>query len=358
MEKKKTFLINVAYYGFFIILFLLAWKYVWPVLMPFILAFIIVTFLRKPAEKLAKKIRLGEKYTALLLLTGFYLLFFGAVILGGGKVITMIADFITDLPGFYQTSIAPLLEHVSQQIGDALAEMDMTLAQEIQRSMQQFVQNIGETLSTLSMNALAYISGLVTGIPAALIRLIIMIVSSFYMAADYHRIMAMARTYLPEKVKQLGRDVKIYGWNILKAYIKSYTLLFLLTFAELTVGLTILKIPYASAIGLSIAVFDILPVLGTGGVLLPWAVILLVLGDYPLALGILALYVVITIVRNSLEPRIVGKQVGLHPLLTLIAMFLGLELGGIIGMILLPLSVVILVNMEKNGALHGFKKTH
>ncbi len=358
MEKKKTFLINVAYYGFFIILFLLAWKYVWPVLMPFILAFIIVTFLRKPAEKLAKKIRLGEKYTALLLLTGFYLLFFGAVILGGGKVITMIADFITDLPGFYQTSIAPLLEHVSQQIGDALAEMDMTLAQEIQRSMQQFVQNIGETLSTLSMNALAYISGLVTGIPAALIRLIIMIVSSFYMAADYHRIMAMARTYLPEKVKQLGRDVKIYGWNILKAYIKSYTLLFLLTFAELTVGLTILKIPYASAIGLAIAVFDILPVLGTGGVLLPWAVILLVLGDYPLALGILALYVVITIVRNSLEPRIVGKQVGLHPLLTLIAMFLGLELGGIIGMILLPLSVVILVNMEKNGALHGFKKTH
>lgn len=358
MEKKKTFLINVAYYGFFIILFLLAWKYVWPVLMPFILAFIIVTFLRKPAEKLAKKIRLGEKYTALLLLTGFYLLFFGAVILGGGKVITMIADFITDLPGFYQTSIAPLLEHVSQQIGDALAEMDMTLAQEIQRSMQQFVQNIGETLSTLSMNALAYISGLVTGIPAALIRLIIMIVSSFYMAADYHRIMAMARTYLPEKVKQLGRDVKIYGWNILKAYIKSYTLLFLLTFAELTVGLTILKIPYAFAIGLAIAVFDILPVLGTGGVLLPWAVILLVLGDYPLALGILTLYVVITIVRNSLEPRIVGKQVGLHPLLTLIAMFLGLELGGIIGMILLPLSVVILVNMEKNGALHGFKKTH
>ena len=358
MEKKKTFLINVAYYGFFIILFLLAWKYVWPVLMPFILAFIIVTFLRKPAEKLAKKIRLGEKYTALLLLTGFYLLFFGAVILGGGKVITMIADFITDLPGFYQTSIAPLLEHVSQQIGDALAEMDMALAQEIQRSMQQFVQNIGETLSTLSMNALAYISGLVTGIPAALIRLIIMIVSSFYMAADYHRIMAMARTYLPEKVKQLGRDVKIYGWNILKAYIKSYTLLFLLTFAELTVGLTILKIPYAFAIGLAIAVFDILPVLGTGGVLLPWAVILLVLGDYPLALGILTLYVVITIVRNSLEPRIVGKQVGLHPLLTLIAMFLGLELGGIIGMILLPLSVVILVNMEKNGALHGFKKTH
>ena len=122
-------------------------------------------------------------------------------------------------------------------------------------------------------------------------------------------------------------------------------------------GLLFLRIPYAVFIALGIAVFDILPVLGTGGILLPWTVVMLVLGDYPMAVGILLLYIVITVVRNSLEPKIVGKQVGLHPLITLIAMFVGLQLGGLPGLIAAPMSIVILVNMEKSGAIHLFEKS-
>ena len=175
----------------------------------------------------------------------------------------------------------------------------------------------------------------------------IMVVASFYMTADYDKNLEIARKYLPEKAKRVIRDVRKYGWNTLKAYLKSYFLLFLLTFAELTVGLLFLRIPYAVFIALGIAVFDILPVLGTGGILLPWTVVMLVLGDYPMAVGILLLYIVITVVRNSLEPKIVGKQVGLHPLITLIAMFVGLQLGGLPGLIAAPMSIVILVNMEK-----------
>ena len=83
-------------------------------------------------------------------------------------------------------------------------------------------------------------------------------------------------------------------------------------------------------------------------------VILAVIGNYPLAAGILILYVIITVVRNSVEPRIVGKQIGLHPLLTLIAMFTGVSLAGLPGLILLPMAVMIFVNMEKNGAIHIF----
>lgn len=101
---------------------------------------------------------------------------------------------------------------------------------------------------------------------------------------------------------------------------------------------------------LAIAVFDILPVLGTGGILLPWAVILLLLGDKMLAAGILVLYLVITVVRNIAEPRLVGKQIGLHPLATLIAMFLGLKILGIAGMVLFPMLLAVLVNIE-----HGKK---
>lgn len=86
----------------------------------------------------------------------------------------------------------------------------------------------------------------------------------------------------------------------------------LLTFAQLWAGLWLLRIPYAGWISFGIAVFDILPIVGTGGILLPWAAVSGFLGNYSLAAGILILYVVITVIRNILEPKIVGKQIGLH----------------------------------------------
>ena len=237
MEKKKKFLINIAYYGFFAGVLYMALQYLLPALMPFLLAAVFAALVQKPGEKLAAGIGCGKKPAAILLLVCFYLLLLGVIILCGGQIIAAVGD------------------------------------------------------------------------------------------------------------------MKRYGLNVLKVYLKSYSLLFLMTFAELTVGFMILKIPYAVVAALAIAVFDILPVLGTGGVLLPWAVIMLVLGDYPLAIGILILYIVITIIRNMIEPRIVGKQIGLHPLITLIAMFVGLQLFGLAGMILLPMTAVVLSGMLKNGEL-------
>lgn len=114
----------------------------------------------------------------------------------------------------------------------------------------------------------------------------------------------------------------------------------------------ILRIPYAVFVALAIAVFDILPVLGTGGILLPWAVVLIIIGNVPLAIGIFVLYVVVTAIRNTIEPKIVGRQIGLHPLATLIAMFIGLKFFGIIGVFVFPVTLAILANMEKNGMFY------
>lgn len=156
-----------------------------------------------------------------------------------------------------------------------------------------------------------------------------------------------------EKEKTVGNTLA-YVKNILFIYLRSYLLLFLLTFAELFLGFLILRIPYAGVLAFAIAVFDILPVLGTGGILLPWAAVLLIMGNTPLALGILVLYIVITAIRNTLEPKIVGKQIGLHPLATLIAMFIGLRILGIAGMVIFPVGLSVLVSLEKGGVIHIF----
>lgn len=356
MEKKRAFLINIGYYGFFIILLFLAGKYVLPVIMPFVVAFVIAFVIHGPAGWLSGKLKVPKKYVSLLILILLYVLVFGGLSLGGGKTFAMIRDFVIRIPQRYQTDIAPFLNYVLEEIGDTLSETDPFVAGQIEESLQQFVQSIGQTISTFSVNLLSDVSGILTGIPSLLIRVVITVVTSFYICADYDKIVGTVWKHLPEKARTTCMDVKKYGINILKIYIKSYTLLFLMTFTELLIGFLILRIPYPVAIALAIAVFDILPVLGTGGILIPWAVVLAVIGNYSMAAEIMLLYIVITIVRNFAEPRIVGKQIGLHPLITLIAMFTGVSLFGLPGLILFPMAVVILVNMEKNGALHVFDR--
>ncbi len=354
MEKKRAFLINIGYYGFFVILLLLAARYLLPVLMPFLVAFVLAFLIQRPAAWIARRLRAPKGRLSVLLLVLVYVAVFGVAFSGGGRVFAVIREFVIDVPDIYRRDILPLLNYVLEGVAENLSEADPFVSAQIENSLQQAVQSIGQMVSGLSVTLLQMVSEFITGVPSVLIRVVLTVITSFYICSDYDRILAALWRLLPDRWQNLCRDIKQYGLNMIRVYIRSYSLLFLLTFTELTIGFLIFQIPHPLLVAVLIAIFDILPVLGTGGVLIPWAVILAVIGNYPLAAGILILYVIITVVRNSVEPRIVGKQIGLHPLLTLIAMFTGVSLAGLPGLILLPMAVMIFVNMEKNGAIHIF----
>lgn len=354
MEKKRAFLINIGYYGFFVILLLLAARYLLPVLMPFLVAFVLAFLIQRPAAWIARRLRAPKGRLSVLLLVLVYVAVFGVAFSGGGRVFAVIREFVIDVPDIYRRDILPLLNYVLEGVAENLSEADPFVSAQIENSLQQAVQSIGQMVSGLSVTLLQMVSEFITGVPSVLIRVVLTVITSFYICSDYDRILAALWRLLPDRWQNLCRDIKKYGLNMIRVYIRSYSLLFLLTFTELTIGFLIFQIPHSLLVAVLIAIFDILPVLGTGGVLIPWAVILAVIGNYPLAAGILILYVIITVVRNSVEPRIVGKQIGLHPLLTLIAMFTGVSLAGLPGLILLPMAVMIFVNMEKNGVIHIF----
>ena len=354
MEKKRAFLINIGYYGFFVILLLLAARYLLPVLMPFLVAFVLAFLIQRPAAWIARRLRAPKGRLSVLLLVLVYVAVFGVAFSGGGRVFAVIREFVIDVPDIYRRDILPLLNYVLEGVAENLSEADPFVSAQIENSLQQAVQSIGQMVSGLSVTLLQMVSEFITGVPSVLIRVVLTVITSFYICSDYDRILAALWRLLPDRWQNLCRDIKKYGLNMIRVYIRSYSLLFLLTFTELTIGFLIFQIPHSLLVAVLIAIFDILPVLGTGGVLIPWAVILAVIGNYPLAAGILILYVIITVVRNSVEPRIVGKQIGFHPLLTLIAMFTGVSLAGLPGLILLPMAVMIFVNMEKNGAIHIF----
>ena len=127
----------------------------------------------------------------------------------------------------------------------------------------------------------------------------------------------------------------------MRCYAKAYLLLFLLTFVEVLCGLLILRRPYAFLVAFVIATVDILPVLGTGTVLIPWAVILLLSGQYRTGLGLLILYGVVTVVRQIAEPHLIGGTLGIHPLATLFFLFVGVRLFGFAGVLLAPLAALL-----------------
>ena len=135
----------------------------------------------------------------------------------------------------------------------------------------------------------------------------------------------------------------------------SYFLILGITFSELLIGLAILRVNRFVLIAFLIAVLDIFPVLGTGAVLVPWAIIAFIQGRIGFGIGLLVLYALITVIRQIIEPKIVGKHVGMHPIITLACMFIGTSLFGGYGLFGLPILVAIVLELNSSGAIHIFK---
>jgi sporulation integral membrane protein YtvI len=271
------------------------------------------------------------------------------------KIIREIGDFAMSLPNLFYDSVYPLIWDLGDQIQLILEPIDMSLAQLVNEVGKTLASTLAGYATKFSAWAVRMVATGAVSIPGALIQLIIIVVSSFYMAADYQTVIGFLTGLIPRSHRDSVVKVVSYARTAVVAYIKSYSIMFCITFMELWIGLSILKIPYELGLAFGIAVFDLMPVLGVGGILLPWGGIALILGNLKMGIGIIALYLVIAAVRNTVEPRIVGKEIGLHPLATLVAMVVGLRLIGLVGMLMLPITMVAIVKLRE-GSLN--EQTH
>ena len=183
-----------------------------------------------------------------------------------------------------------------------------------------------------------------------------MIIATVFITADYPLLKGFVLGQLSAPQRQRAHEIRVHLGKTLGRYVRSYALILLITFCELSAGLLLLGVDAAVLIALLIALFDILPVVGSGTVLIPWAIITAILGNYRLAAGLLLLYVVIVIVRNVIEPKIVGQQVGLHHIVTLLSMVVGTYVFGPIGLLGLPVALAIAVSMNDAGVIRLFRR--
>lgn len=355
IEKRRGFIINAVYYFIITGIIFIVLKYGLPFISPFVIAFVIAFFLNKPITFLAKKCHVNRTFIAIAIVIIFYSTV-GVLLSGIGiRVFISVKELFFHLPDLYTSEIQPDLMQLFDSLEQSISKMDASLLPTIDEFSGNVIQSLGESISNFSMKMIGIISNYASSLPGFFIRILFTIISTFFLVIDYEKITGFLLHQLKEKHQKLIIEIKNYVINTLFKCIVSYALIMGITFVELSIGLSIIGIENAIVLALAISIFDVLPVLGTGGVMIPWAIITALQKNYSLAVGLLIVYLVITIIRNILEPKIVGSQVGLHPLVTLMALFVGAQLFGVLGLFGLPITLSLLKHLNDNGTIHILK---
>lgn len=352
LEKQRAFIIRVIFIVLILLLGYIAIKYVLPLLMPFVIGIIIAAIFRSPIDLITKRLKISRTAVSVIILIIFYGLVSFIISMLGFKVFAFIENLFGNAPKVYKELILPAI----QQSTDNLT----VRYPEIKTYLDNFTTNIGASisdyLSTASSAVVSMITSFAGQLPALLIKLIFTIVASFFFTIDYYKIARFISLQFSEGHQELLFKLKNNGIGTLVKFIRAYAIIISITYVELSMGFLIIGIPTPFLFGAVVAIIDVLPILGTGAVLLPWSILSFIMGNTRVGVEMLILYIIITIVRQTLEPRIVGQQIGLHPIVTLLLMYVGAQLMGILGLFLLPIIATLLHKMNKDGTIHLFKE--
>lgn len=370
VKNRRNALINVAFAAMILGLIYLFFKYCFAVAAPFLVSFFFAVILQRPLRFLDKKTK-SKCHTlwAILLVLLCLAIILGPVILVISLIIREISGFVSyltqqlsDLPSFLATLEDEILNLLKFLPDGMYTTVSDTISDFFSRLITNFdLSELGIDMSAIASGLTSGVSGIygvVRNIPSVLIGIVIGIIAWIFFTKDYNYIVNFIKLQLPANKKNILSEVKqIFSKTVLKM-IRAYLLIMFITFCELFLGLSILNWTgimhnnYIFIIAIAIAIFDILPVAGSGGILIPWAVISLILGDIPKMIGLLVIYVVISVIRQYIEPKIVGSSLGVHPLVTLAGLYFGLKLFGFLGMFIVPITVMTLKAFNDAGRIH------
>ena len=370
VAKRRDFLIDLVYVMAIIGLVYVFFKYCFVIAAPLLLSFFFAVILQRPLGWLDKKTKnkMHSFWSIVLVLLCV------AIILGPvisiiatlfreiGNFISFLGEQLNDLPTFLVTLQNEILKAIKFLPDSIYTSVSENITQFFGNLINDFdVSKLGINMSSITSglsNGISGVYSVVKNIPSILIGVVIGVIAWILFTKDYKKVVKFIKLQLPDKHKNLLSETKkIFSSTILKMC-RAYGLIMFITFCENFLGLTILNLigvmknSYVFVIAICIAVFDILPVAGSGGILIPWSLIALVSGNVGQCVGLLILYAVITVIRQYIEPKIVGDSLGVNPLVTLAGLYFGLKLFGFMGMFIVPICVMTLKAFNDAGRIH------
>lgn len=353
-EKQRAFIIHICYYTIIFTMIFIFFRYVIYFVMPFLIGFTISFMLRPLIKRLTHAFHGKEKVWSIVTILLFYLTIGLAITLLSIKGFGVLKDFFQNIPYLYTYYLEPMIDSTMTSIETMMKSQDPMMT-----TLITLLENISTSLSTLftsiSKGAVGMFTSFAGSLPNTVISFFFAIISSFFFASDYTKITGFISRQLPEKQRNVLFSIRHYLSDTVFKFIIAYGKIMTVTFIELSIGFQVLGIENAFVIAFLITIFDVLPVLGTGGIMIPWILLCFINGQPKLAIGLLILYLIVTIIRNIIEPRIVGKQIGLHPLLMLLCMYLGVKLFGFLGLFIMPFLILILQNLNKEGLIKLYR---
>lgn len=355
VEKRRQFIINFVYFAIVAVIAFYLFKFTLGYLMPFIFGFFVAFALRPIVTKLASKF--GEKPMFRFLAIAVFYLVLGLLV--SWVVLASIGFFknaFTSLESVYNTTILPFALETIDYINAQVDQLNPDVRAILEETLNTFVNWAKNFAGTASSTIISFVTSIVGSLPSLLISILIAIISSIFFTLDYQNIISSTLGVLPARWRTTIMDVKNTFFNTIVKYLIAYGKLITLTFVELSIGFLMFGISNPFGLAFLIAIVDIMPVLGTGTIMIPWFIAEFAMGNASTGFALLGIYVVITIIRNILEPKLVGAQIGLHPLATLMCIYVGMKLFGFLGLFGLPITVVILKTMHDQGKISFFKE--
>lgn len=382
VEKRRSAIINVAYFVMLAAIALLVIRYALGVCLPFVAAFIVAAVLQKPKNFIVNKTPFKKGAASVICVMGAIVVFVLLMALIGVRLVGEIKGFVDYIILQFQ-DLNSVIDNVEAWIMNIVAALPEFLRKTLSESVQSIATQLREAVeggeltvpSTLTESlgsafSFSWISAPISGvistakqIPSFIVATVVGIIASCFMTSEYPEVMRFITAQFPkDRQSDLKRSKDLLTSSLAKMG-KAYLLIILITFAELSLGLSVLRLigvfesSYIVIIAAITAVLDILPILGTGTVLIPWSLYSFVSGNIGLGIGLAIIYATVFVIRQVIEPKLVAGQLGLSPIVTIAALYFGLKLFGVIGMFVTPVFIIMLKLLNDEGIIHLWKSS-
>lgn len=321
--------------------------------MPFVIAAMIAMIANPLVRFLEQKLRIVRKAGTVVVIV----LVLGIVVFGCyfvvAKLITEAVGFFSNAPRIWN-SVSATFDSISDEMNILLRRMPTGLRNWLDNATNSFGDTMSEWISNLSTPFMELATNLAMNLPLIIVGIIMGILASYLFIAEKDYVISILHRAVPKPLRDRSEMVYATMKQAVGGYFKAQLKIMIFVFAVLMIGFAVLGVEYAVLLAVLIALLDFLPFFGTGAAMWPWSLVVAIQGNYKLAIGLMVVWALSQIIRQLIQPKMVGDSVGLEPIPTIFFLYIGFRVGGALGLIIAVPIGMIVINLYRAGVFSNF----